>query len=219
MKRVAVGYEHLCRIILMVFITHVAFVVHTCAGLVLAGFFPSVAATYATYRTWLLDVDDRSWSMRQTWITFHRAWKKELVAANVLGWPQFALWALIVWEYWLVQNNDFGVSGIAVSGLLLVVNVFYGLFVILSWAVHANFDEGPVWIVRTSLGMVIARPLCSMMIVLLLLITAWIYSMWPGLVVAFGLAVPIYVFMATVYSWGRLPGMDIHAVPRSRDHS
>ena len=29
------------------------FLVHTLLGLVVVGFFPSIAATYATFRTWL----------------------------------------------------------------------------------------------------------------------------------------------------------------------
>ena len=56
MKRFAVGYEFLCRIVMMVVVANVAFLVHTLLGLVVVGFFPSIAATYATFRTWLLTI-------------------------------------------------------------------------------------------------------------------------------------------------------------------
>lgn len=210
MKRFAVGYEFVCRIILMVFVVHVAFLAHTLLGLVLAGFFPSVAAACSTFRTWLLDIGDRSWTVKRTWTTFHRAWKDELAGANLFGWPQFLLWGLLVWEYWLTMTNDMGHLGVAVSGLLLVINLVYGLFVFLSWAVRSNFDEGPFWVVKNSLVMVIVRPWCSLMILALFMITVWAYYTWPGLMVAFGLAVPLFADMAAVYSWGRLPGMDVH---------
>ena len=98
MKRVAVTYEYFCRIVLMILVAHVAFIVHTLLGLIIGGFFPSIAATYATYRTWIVDVKDRSWTIRQTWTTFHEAWKEELKTANAFGWPQFAVWALLIWE-------------------------------------------------------------------------------------------------------------------------
>lgn len=101
MKRFAVGYEFLCRIVMMVVVANVAFLVHTLLGLVVVGFFPSIAATYATFRTWLLDVDDRSWSISRTWRTFHQAWLEELGPANKFGWPQFLIWVLLIWEYWL----------------------------------------------------------------------------------------------------------------------
>lgn len=218
MKRVAVTYEYYCRIIMMILVAHAAFIVHTLLGLVVGGLFPSVAAMYATYRTWVINVNDRSWTIRQTWITFHRAWKAELGQANAFGWPQFAVWALLVWEYWLVQNNDMGVFGIGVSGALLLLNLFYGLFVLVSWAVHANFDESPYWTLRTSIAMVIARPMCSLMVLLLFVITVWAYATWPGLMMAFGVSVPVFATMMAVYSWGRLPGMDVHVLePNEKD--
>ena len=212
MKRFAVGYEFLCRIVMMVVVANVAFLVHTLLGLVVVGFFPSIAATYATFRTWLLDVDDRSWSISRTWRTFHQAWLEELGSANLFGWPQLLIWTLLIWEYWFVQHNDLGTVGFAISGALLVINLIYGLFAFLSWAVHVNFDEKAPWVVRTSLSMVIARPLCSLMVLLLFLITVWAYYMWPGLMMVFGVAVPIFATMMAVYSWGRLPGMDVHVL-------
>lgn len=218
MKGFALKYEFVCRVILMIFIVNVAFIVHTVMGLVVAGLFPSIAATYSTYRSWLLDVDDRSWTVRRTWVTFHRAWKDELVQANVFGWPQFLIWALIIWEYWLVQNNDMGRIGYAVSGVLLLLNLIYGLFVFMSWAIRANFDEGFMWTLRTSLSMVIARPMCSLMVFCLFLLTVWAYWQWPGLLMTFGIGVPVFATMMAVYSWGRLPGMDVHVLePNEKD--
>ncbi|OZG66487.1 YesL family protein [Bifidobacterium eulemuris] len=212
MKRVAVGYEYLCRIVLMIVVVNVAFIVHTIMGLVVAGLFPSVAASYATYRQWLLDVDDRSWTVRRTWTVFHQAWKGELKSANAFGWPQFLVWALLVWEYWLMMNNDMGMVGVGVSGVLLVLNIVYGLFVFMSWAIHVNFDENALWVLRTSLTMVVARPLCGFMVLCLFLLTVWAYYTWPGLMMAFGVGVPIFATMMAIYSWGRLPGMDVHVL-------
>ena len=90
MKRFAVGYEFLCRIVMMVVVANVAFLVHTLLGLVVVGFFPSIAATYATFRTWLLDVDDRSWSISRTWRTFHQAW----LEVEVRSWRFSRTWRI-----------------------------------------------------------------------------------------------------------------------------
>lgn len=217
MKRFAVGYEFICRIIMMVFVVHVAFIVHTLLGLVVVGFFPSIAATCSTFRTWLLDVHDRSWTVKQSWTTFHQAWKSELKGANIFGWPQLLIWGLLAWEYWLTMNNDMGTIGLAVSGLLLLLNLFYGLFFFMSWPVRSNFDEGPLWVTKASLIMVIARPWCSLMVFLLFLVMVWAYYTWPGLMMVFGLAAPLFAVMAAVYSWGRLPGMDLHQVEPLQD--
>ena len=48
MKRFAVGYEFICRIIMMIVVVHVAFIAHTVMGLVVAGLFPSIAASCST---------------------------------------------------------------------------------------------------------------------------------------------------------------------------
>ncbi|MCI1644423.1 MAG: YesL family protein [Bifidobacterium crudilactis] len=218
MRRFALGYEYFARIIMMVVMVNIAFIVHTVMGLLVWGFFPSIAASYSTYRAWILSVEDRSWTVRQTWSTFHQAWKSELRDANLFGWPQFVVWALLIWEYWFVQNNNLGTPGFAVSGVLLVVNVFYALFVLVSWAVRANFDERAWWTVRTSFSMIIVRPLCSLVIVVLLVVVAFAYYKWPGLMAAFGVAIPIFATMMTLYSWGGLPGMDVHDIePMEKD--
>ncbi|WP_034250849.1 YesL family protein [Bifidobacterium crudilactis] len=218
MRRFALGYEYFARIIMMVVMVNIAFIVHTVMGLLVWGFFPSLAASYSTYRAWILSVEDRSWTVRQTWSTFHRAWKSELRDANLFGWPQFVVWALLIWEYWFVQNNNLGTPGFAVSGVLLVVNVFYALFVLVSWAVRANFDERAWWTVRASFSMIIVRPLCSVVILFLLAVIVFAYYKWPGLMVAFGVSIPIFATMMTLYSWGRLPGMDVHDIePMEKD--
>lgn len=207
MNGIAGGYERGARVVLMVFVVNVAFVAHTLMGLVIAGFFPAVAASYATFRTWVLSVD-RGWTVKDTWVTFHRAWKDDLRAANAFGWPQLVVWVLLAWDYYLANWNDMGVAGLAASGLLLLANVFYGLFVLASWVVRSNFAERPWWVVRMSLQMVIARPLCSAVIVALLIATVWAWSQWPGILMIFGFAVPIFAVVIAVYSFGRLLGMD-----------
>lgn len=40
MHRLAEGYEFVCRVVLTLFIAHIAFLVHTLMGVVVVGFFP-----------------------------------------------------------------------------------------------------------------------------------------------------------------------------------
>lgn len=209
----ALWYERICRVIMNVFVVHVAFIAHTLLGAVVVGLFPSVAAANTTFRTWILDVKDREWTAKRTWTVFHRAWKSELRSANLFGWPQALIGAALVWSYLMTNNNDFGGTvGYAVSGITLLLIALYGLFVFLSWVLRANFDEGPWWIVRESVLMVVARPGCSFILLFLSALTIWAYWKWPGLAVAFGVAVPAFFAVMTVYSFGRLPGMDVHVV-------
>ncbi|NEG70283.1 YesL family protein [Bifidobacterium choloepi] len=210
MGRFARGYEALARTIMMIAVVHVAMIAYTLAGLVVAGLFPSVAAAYGTFRRWLRSPDDRGWTVRQSWTTFRKAWRSELVSANLLGWPLTALWALLLWEYWIVQRNDFGVAGVAVSGVLLMVNVFYLVFQGLVWICHVHFAEATAWVLRRAAMLAVGRPLCSLMILATAVTVAWLYWKWPGLGAAFGLALPIFAVIAIAYCWARLPGLNPH---------
>ena len=206
LRSFAVGYERFCRIVLMIAVTHVAFLVHALMGVVVIGLFPSISATYTTYRTWWLD-EDHSWSIRQTWTVFHRAWKDELAGANRFGGSQALLWLLLIFDYWVVNFHDAGKLGYASAGVLLIGMVFYGLFCSLSWAIRANFNESGWWIVRMTLQMVIARPLCSLFLTALVILTVCAWMTWPGLIPAFGVALPVFFIIMAVGKFGKVPGM------------
>jgi uncharacterized membrane protein YesL len=204
MTGLVVGYERLARVVLMIFMVQVA---------VVAGFFPSVAAANSVFRTWILS-DDRSWTVAQTWVVFHRAWRAEFGSANTFGWPQLVAGLFLAWEYYVVNWNDTGVMGIAASGLLLVTNVVYGVFVAVSWVVRANLQGRAGWIARVSLRMVVSRPVCTLAITALGLMTAWAWSTWPGILMTFGLSAPIFGVVVAVYALGRLPGMSLRGAGR-----
>ena len=202
----AIGYERFCRGILTVFVVNVAMLVHTVLGLVVGGLFPSIAAAYATYRSWLLAAD-RGWTVRETWSVFHTAWRAELRSANLFGWATAAVWAVLGYAYWLVLHNDMGPLGYAASGVLLMTLVFWGLFTLLAWALRANFAETNGWAALMTLQMVVARPLCSLLTALLFLVTVCVWAMWPGILAVFGISVPILLSAYVAYVFGKLPGM------------
>lgn len=212
MSRVAQMYEFACRVILLALVVHIAFLVFSLAGLVILGVFPAFSATIATYRAWVRDVKDRRWSITQTWKIFFRFWKEDFVWANILGYPLALIAVFLFVDYMLVNNNYLGAPTYAVSGILLLLNVVYLLFATLVWVVRANFDEDFFWVIKHSLTLVIVRPMCSLMLVIVLLLVSFSYAKWPGLAFAFGVSVPLFAVVVVVYSFARLPGMDIHTL-------
>jgi uncharacterized membrane protein YesL len=164
-----------------------------------------VAATAAIFRAWFLEGGE-TWSVRRIWGTFHTTWKQELGSANAFGWAQVAIGVFLVWDYYLVNWNDMGVVGIGISGFLLVVNVLFVVGALESWVIRSHFDEGPRWIVRAAVRMALARPMCALAHVVLILLAVWAWTSWPGLLVTFGLAAPIFVSVMLVFFQGRLPG-------------
>ena len=177
-------------------------------GLVVAGLFPSVAAAYATWRTWIIS-EDHWWTCKETWTVFHRAWKSEFQQANIAGWPQLLLWLLLIYDYSVVNWHDAGVMGYLSSGVLLVVLVVYGAFSMLFWAIRANFDENIRWCVKMTLQMLLCRPLCTLCLLVGFLMTVLVWLTWPGVLLAFGLSLPVLVAVGCVYFFGRIPGLNV----------
>lgn len=212
LSRFALSYEQICRTALMVFIVNVAMIAHTLLGVLIFGFFPSIGAAHTTYRTWLL-CEDRAWTVRNTWSCFHKAWKQDIRSANAFGWPLLCLWALLIFDYWVVNWHDAGGRiGVAVSGALVVLMAVLGIFTLLSWVLRANFEESGLWIAKTTIQMVVARPLCSLMSAVLFALLVWVWYTWPGVLVVFGLSVPALLSCMVVFSYAKLPGMDIHNI-------
>lgn len=208
MARFAVGYEQVCRVILTAFVINVAFIVHTVMGLVVAGLFPSIAAAYSTWRTWINSAD-HWWTCKETWTVFHRAWKSELKQANLAGWPMLLLWLLVIYDYSVVNFHDAGPLGYLSAGVLLLVIVVYGAFSMEFWVVHANFDENIRWCVKMTLQMLLCRPLCTLLMLVCFVFTVLIWLTWPGVLMAFGLSLPVFLAAGCVYYFGRIPGLNV----------
>ena len=62
--------------------------------------------------------------------------------------------------------------------------------------------------------MVIARPLLTAIVAALVVTVSAAWVKWPGILMTFGLSVPIFFIVMAVYSFGRLPGMDAHEAAR-----
>lgn len=217
LARFSVAYERFCRLLVAIFVVNVAILAHTLMGAVVLGFLPSLAAAQSTFRAWLLS-EDRSMRAKEVWKTFHGFWKSEFKRANFFGWPLVALWTVVIIDYYVMNwhaRNDFD---IAVSGVLLLVIVVLSVFSSLVWVVRANYEERPVWIIRTTLVMIVARPLCSLLQVGLLILTVLVWAQWPEILMVFGLSLPMFCEAWIIYSFGRLPGMDIRdRVERNKD--
>ena len=147
---------------------------------------------------------------KEVWKTFHGFWKSEVKRANLFGWPLVIFWAVVIVDYYVMNWHARGDFDIMVSGVLLLIIVVLAVFSSLVWVVCANYEESPVWIVRTTLAMIVARPLCSLLQVGLLILTVLVWVQWPGILMVFGLSLPMFCTAWIVYSFGRLPGMDIH---------
>ena len=65
MHRLAEGYEFMCRVVLTLFIAHIAFLVHTLMGVVVVGFFPSLCTYVYVFAAFSLTTNSGDATTRQ----------------------------------------------------------------------------------------------------------------------------------------------------------
>ncbi|OZG64603.1 YesL family protein [Bifidobacterium eulemuris] len=205
MSSFAIRYVTAARLVLVVFITFVASIAHTLLGVVVVGLFPSLAATAGVFRRWAL-ADDRTWTIKETWLLFHGLWRSELGRANALGWAECAVWGLLLFDYWVVNCHVTTVFGTFVAGILFFLMVFLLLATVVSWVLHAHFNESLIWIVRMAIQMIIARPVMTLVLACGELAALAAYWQWPGLLMTFGWSIPVAVASWAVWQYGKLPG-------------
>ena len=185
LARFSVAYERFCRLLLTIFVVNIAMLVHTLLGAMVLGFFPSCAAAQTTFRTWLR-AEDRSMRAKEVWGIFHGAWKNELKQANLFGWPLAVCWVVLAIDYYMMNWHARGTFDVAVSGVLFVLALVLLAFTML------------------------VCPLCTLLQIGLALLAILAWAQWPGLLMVFGMSLPMFCTAWIVYSFGRIPGMDIH---------
>ena len=121
------------------------------------------------------------------------------------------LWGLFLYDYWIVNWHDAGMFGYACAGILLMVIVIYGLFSMLVWVVRGELCRDESLVRAHALQMLLARPLCSLALFAVFVLSVAMWVRWPGMLVVFGLSLPMLAGTACVYWFGRLPGMDVRA--------
>ena len=206
MASLAERYEAACRVVLLIVVVSAATVLFTLRGAVIAGFFPAVAAAHTVYRARLLDADgDRS--LRRAVALFARSWREEFPRANAPGAVLLGAAAVLWLDHRILGGVDVDGIGVAVTGVLLVVSALFALFAVEFWVVRAHFEERTRWHVRTTVQLLLARPVCTLMLGAVLLLLLALATSLPGLGLAAAGAVLPFAATAVVAAFGRLPGL------------
>lgn len=215
MSKFAVRYEEFCQVVLQLLVVNAAIVWHTLKGFIVLGIMPSIGATHALYRTWLMDAD-RHWSLSRTWRTFAEAWHKDLGSANKTGWAFAGFWALMAVDFAIMENAEVGTLGLIASGLLIATGVGALAFTPTYWLLRSHYDEPPRELLRSTVRLVLARPAYTAVLLASAFIALWLTITWPAITFFLGLAPLILAVCAIGYSFARVPGMSAHDRAESR---
>ncbi len=157
-----------------------------------------------TFRT-AARAGDRSTCQAKRRGIFHGRMENELKQANLFGWPLAVV--LGGARHRLLHDELACTRNVRRGGFRRTVRAGTGV----AWQPSpcwsgwcANYDERPLWIVRTTPTMIVARPLCALLQIGLALLAILAWAQWPGLLMVFDMSLPMFCTAWIVYSFGRI---------------
>ncbi|AUD14796.1 hypothetical protein CXF77_04495 [Planococcus sp. MB-3u-09] len=164
------------------------------SGLVVLGIFPATAALFAVMRLMIMETDNGS-MIKLFWAKF----KEEFVAANVVGYMMLLIGLVLYTDLKVLHyvNQDM-LYTILMSTTMVVIFVYLlSLLYIFSVFVHYNLK---VWqYPKHAFILVIARPMHTLIMAILVVFILFLYLQLPVLIVLFGISLISYVLMKFSY--------------------
>jgi uncharacterized membrane protein YesL len=206
MKRLLSWHTNLGETGLRLFLLNLLWLGWTLAGGIVLGIFPATAAVYAIVRKDLMRSHDLSSPEREPLHReFRAAWMREFRSANCLGYTFAVIWVLVLFDRRLLGALDLGTVGPVLAGLLWLITAFVFCMTVSVGVLAAHFAENVPALVRRSAVFVLARPVYAGINAALVAVVLCVYYVVPGLAPVFGLAAPVYLSFAYIWSTGVLP--------------
>lgn len=204
LHRFALRYERFCRLVCRLVIIHVLAVAYTLAGFIIVGIFPTMEAIIRLQRRERMQ--EGPLPLRQLPTVLWAEWRRCAVGANLRGWLIGGIGLILAWEYRVMNVLGVGAAGYLCAGLLLVLMVFLYLTWVNAAFLNAHLVLPPSRLALMSGSMVIARPLVSLLSVIVSLgWVALVYAL-PALLIVLGATPVLYCLSYVCWTFGKVPG-------------
>src|SRR5579875_2173084 len=192
-----------CRWTYRLAVLNVAWLVFSCAGLIVAGVFPATAAMFGVARGWMLDGGDEQPVLAAFW----RRYRSDLLPANRLGYAMLLAGAVLYVDIRFFHSRP-GLPSLIALIVSLAVFVVYACTWIYLFPVYAHLNAR--WHEQMKVAAVIAvsHPLRTVLAAGSAVSLYFVFTRVPGLAVFFGVSV-----CASFVSWQT---MQIFAKSRER---
>lgn len=215
LHRFALSYERFCRLVCRLVVIHTLAVTYSLAGFVIFGIFPAMEAVVRLQRRERMQ--EEPLLLRQLPTVLWTEWRRYAVGANLRGWLIGGIGLMLAWEYQAMNVLGVGAAGYLSAGILLMLMIF----LYLTWANAAFLSShlmlSPSQLVLMSGSMVIARPLVSLLSIIVSVAWAALAYTLPALLIAFGGAPVLYCLSYLRWTLGKVPGTHSHAYEIKED--
>lgn len=162
-------------------------------GLGIFGIVPATVASFAVSREWIKNKNENN-----IFFLFWKVYKKELIKSNLLGLTLFFIgFALYLnFEFSMMQTNIF-IFGI-IRVFFLISFFVYFLTLVFVFPSYVHFELKVFQLLKHSFFIAVARPLETMIILLLFSVIYFTLLLIPGLIPFFGIS--LFAFLAMTVS-------------------
>ncbi|MDL4839333.1 YesL family protein [Aquibacillus rhizosphaerae] len=165
----------------------------TIVGAVIFGLFPSVVATFAVTRKWVLGETDVP-----VFKTFWKSYKSEFVKSNILGFI-LSLVGYVLYLDFVFVNAIGNNLGLILTIPFLIISIIYILTMFYVFPVYVHYDMKLTQVVKNSFFIMFMNPLTT--IIMLFGFSGITYMLWnfQGLMIFFSISVLATVIMMSAY--------------------
>ncbi|MGB6409472.1 MAG: DUF624 domain-containing protein [Planococcus donghaensis] len=164
------------------------------SGLLVLGIFPATAALFAVMRLMIMETDNGS-IMKLFWVKF----KSEFVAANVVGYMMLLIGLVLYTDLKVMHYVNQDTLYTILMSTTMVVIFIYLLSLLYIFSVFVHYDLKFWQYPKHAFILVIARPLHTLIMAILVVFILFLYLQLPVLIVLFGISLISYVLMKFSY--------------------
>lgn len=192
MKGFVGGYYKFCLWAMRFAYVNILWIVFSIAGLLLFGFLPATAAMFAVVRKWVLKEDDIP-----IFATFWKAFRREFIKANVMGYILFAIGYVLSIELHVLQEQENIVYLIASFGIVALL-LIYGIVVLYFFPIFVHFNLKAYHYFKWPFVIGVIHPILTICLAVFVLVVIYLtYTLIPALLIFFGGSITAYILM-----WG-----------------
>ncbi|GLC89655.1 YesL family protein [Lysinibacillus piscis] len=169
---------------------HILWVIFTLLGLVIFGLFPATAAMFAVLRQLIMEEDDSSVTK-----LFFEKYKAEFVGSTLWGLLLSGGVVLLYVNMHALSYLQLGVIRTLLASSTVVIGFVYLCMLLNFFPVFVHlrllFWQYP----KYALLLAVAKPIQTIFMIIIVIVLAYLYLMFPILVVLFGISLFAYALM------------------------
>ncbi|WP_413379938.1 YesL family protein [Alkalihalobacillus sp. 1P02AB] len=187
------GFYRISEWIMRLAYINLLWIFFTLIGFVVFGWMPATVAMFTVIRRWFMGETDVS-----IFKLFFTTYKKEFIKANLLGVLVGVVGYILYIDFQFI-NHVSGVLQLILTFVFVMVGFFYFVAVAYLIPVFVHYDLKFFQYIKNAFLIGLLSPLMTIILVITLSLTYYVFWLVPGLIPVFGVSVFGCIMMGTAY--------------------